>query len=101
MEAQRFDFLRFLILRAQVDDGLDAKLLQVFETLPVGLSATVEALRDPIEPQDRLRFRYLARGLGQHSPKERDQHNQEDGDLDGLHQQFTRATGVSASKRSL
>jgi len=28
MEAQRFDFLRFLILRAQVDDGLDAKLFK-------------------------------------------------------------------------
>ena len=38
METQRFDFLRFLILRAQVDDGLDTKLLQVIETLAAGLS---------------------------------------------------------------
>jgi hypothetical protein len=39
--------------------------------------------------------------LGRHSPKERDQHNQENGDLDGLYQQFIRATGVSVSKRLL
>jgi hypothetical protein len=39
--------------------------------------------------------------LGRHSPGGRNHHNQKDGGLDGLHQQFTRATGVSASKRSL
>jgi len=65
------------------------------------LPATVEALRDLIEPRDRVRIWSLVRALGQHSPEERDQHKQKDGGLDGLHQQFTRATGVLVSKRSL
>jgi hypothetical protein len=98
MEAQRFDFFRLLILRAQVDNGLDAKLFQIFITMPARLPATVEAFRDLIEPRDRLRIQRLVRGLGQHSPGERDQQKQKDGGLDGLHQQFTRAT---VSKRSL